>query len=148
MYDSFATGFGRNLCVGRFFWSTSTLTTKNLGVCNTVYIQYIFPYISLGPKLVDLWLGKGSTILRLPETIESNLSKEKAEYIIAHLIIDGYLKEDFHFTPYSTISYIAPGMLIIRYFFLFKCPQEGKICLYFFLHSLLTLSLSLSFSPS
>lgn len=28
------------------------------------------------------------------------------EEIIAKLIINGYLQEDFHFTPYSIISYI------------------------------------------
>ena len=25
------------------------------------------------------------------------------------LLIDGYLREDFHYTPYSTISYVLPG---------------------------------------
>lgn len=29
------------------------------------------------------------------------------ETVIAHLLIEGYLREDFHFTPYSTISYIV-----------------------------------------
>ena len=31
------------------------------------------------------------------------------EHIVASLLIDGYLKEDFHYTPYNTISYLLPG---------------------------------------
>lgn len=31
------------------------------------------------------------------------------ETIIAYLIIKNYLKQDFHFTPYNTISYLKPG---------------------------------------
>ena len=31
------------------------------------------------------------------------------EHIVASLLIDGYLREDFHYTPYNTISYILPG---------------------------------------
>ncbi|RXG73071.1 ATP-dependent DNA helicase Q1 [Armadillidium vulgare] len=62
-----------------------------------------------GTKLVDIWLGKGPTNLRVKEATASDLSRERAETIIAHLLIDGFLKEDFHFTPYSTISYITPG---------------------------------------
>ena len=27
------------------------------------------------------------------------------ELVVCHLIIEGYIKEDFHFTPYSTIRY-------------------------------------------
>ncbi len=26
-----------------------------------------------------------------------------------HLVLEGYLKEDFHFTPYSTITYLVAG---------------------------------------
>lgn len=29
--------------------------------------------------------------------------------MIGHLLLEGYLKEDFHFTPFSTISYLIPG---------------------------------------
>ena len=36
-------------------------------------------------------------------------NKSQIEHIVASLIIDGYLKEDFHYTPYNTISYILPG---------------------------------------
>ncbi|VDK34456.1 unnamed protein product [Gongylonema pulchrum] len=40
---------------------------------------------------------------------KSRMSRELIEYVIAKLILDGYLKEDFHFTPYSIISYVVPG---------------------------------------
>lgn len=30
--------------------------------------------------------------------------------MITLLLIEGYLKEDFHFTPYAVISYIEPGL--------------------------------------
>lgn len=62
-----------------------------------------------GQKLVDLLLGKGATKQRVQEAIATGLSRDKAESIVAFLLIDGFLKEDFHFTPYSTLSYIVPG---------------------------------------
>ena len=37
------------------------------------------------------------------------ITNKEYEYIIIHLLLEGYLREDFHFTPYNTISYILPG---------------------------------------
>lgn len=62
-----------------------------------------------GQKLVDAWLGKGAKDARVQEAIVKDLSRDRAENIVAFLILDGFLKEDFHFTPYSTISYIVAG---------------------------------------
>ncbi|XP_027206591.2 ATP-dependent DNA helicase Q1 [Penaeus vannamei] len=62
-----------------------------------------------GPKLVDALLGKGPTKFRVKGPAEKELNREKAESLVAFLLIDGFLKEDFHFTPYSTISYIVAG---------------------------------------
>ncbi|XP_064116589.1 ATP-dependent DNA helicase Q1-like [Macrobrachium nipponense] len=62
-----------------------------------------------GQKLVDAWLGKGAKDARVQEAITKDLSRDRAENIVAFLILDGFLKEDFHFTPYSTISYIIAG---------------------------------------
>lgn len=62
-----------------------------------------------GQKLIDAWLGKGAKDIRVQDAIASDLTRDKAENIIAFLLIDGFLKEDFHFTPYSTISYIVLG---------------------------------------
>lgn len=60
-------------------------------------------------KLVDAWYGKGPPTLRLSKTPPPSISRDTAENILAHLIIRNYLREDFHFTPYSTISYIRRG---------------------------------------
>lgn len=62
-----------------------------------------------GPKLIDLWFGKGEGKFKIKEAEAKGISKEMAETVVAFLLLDGYLKEDFHFTPYSTISYIVPG---------------------------------------
>ncbi len=53
-----------------------------------------------GLKLTEGWLKteKGRRI-----------SKTFAETLIGNLLLEGYLKEDFHFTPYNIISYLVPG---------------------------------------
>ena len=38
-----------------------------------------------------------------------DLSREDYERVVVHLLLEGVLREDFHFTPYSTISYVLPG---------------------------------------
>lgn len=60
-------------------------------------------------KLVNALLGRGEGKFKVPGWKPKNLSTEKAEMIISKMLLDGYLKEDFAFTPYSTISYIIPG---------------------------------------
>ena len=70
-----------------------------------------------GLKLVDAWLGRGGSVaLRVPGLAPpKGLDRAGAEGVVVQLILGGYLKEDFHFTPYNTISYLLPGNL---YFFL------------------------------
>jgi len=60
-------------------------------------------------KLVDAWCGKGQTRLRVREVKAPDLSREDCERVIVDLLLEGVLREDFHFTPYSTISYLLPG---------------------------------------
>ena len=60
-------------------------------------------------KLIDSWYGKGQSSLRVKGLDLLCVSHEKAQRIVAHMLIEGFLKEDFHFTPYSTISYLVPG---------------------------------------
>lgn len=50
-------------------------------------------------KLLELWKGKG----------RGSLAASSCEQVIMNMLIEGVLKEDFHFTPYSTISYIVAG---------------------------------------
>ncbi|XP_065209170.1 ATP-dependent DNA helicase Q1-like [Planococcus citri] len=58
--------------------------------------------------LIDVWYGKTSKIKSVNVSPPS-FSRETGERIVAFLLINDYLKEDFHFTPYSTISYIKKG---------------------------------------
>jgi ATP-dependent DNA helicase Q1 len=50
------------------------------------------------------------TALKLIEQINiKTMIKIDLQRLILQMIIDQYLKEDFHFTPYNTICYIVPG---------------------------------------
>lgn len=60
-------------------------------------------------KLIDSWFGKGAVSLRVPSISAPKHSREVAENMVAHLLMEGYLQEDFHFTSYSTISYLKRG---------------------------------------
>ncbi|XP_066281240.1 ATP-dependent DNA helicase Q1-like [Branchiostoma lanceolatum] len=59
-----------------------------------------------GLKLGDSWLGKGD---KRRTNHPMWLSREMGERVITHMLLEGYLREDYHFTPYSTISYLVPG---------------------------------------
>ncbi|RWS27579.1 hypothetical protein B4U80_01150 [Leptotrombidium deliense] len=59
-------------------------------------------------KLVDIWLGKGDKRFRIPD-VNPAMSRGQCELTVIYLLMDKYLKEEFHFTPYSTISYIVAG---------------------------------------
>ncbi|XP_011873593.1 PREDICTED: ATP-dependent DNA helicase Q1-like [Vollenhovia emeryi] len=60
-------------------------------------------------KLVDAWYGRGASSLRVPSVPVPSFTRECADAIIGHLLINGYLQEDFHFSAYSTISYLKRG---------------------------------------
>eukprot|EP00058_Branchiostoma_floridae_P001296 XP_002586784.1 hypothetical protein BRAFLDRAFT_102942 [Branchiostoma floridae] len=59
-----------------------------------------------GLKLADSWLGKGD---KRRGNHPAWLTREMGERVITHMLLEGYLREDYHFTPYSTISYLVPG---------------------------------------
>ncbi|XP_047529192.1 ATP-dependent DNA helicase Q1-like [Vanessa atalanta] len=59
-------------------------------------------------KLLDAWYLKGPVPLR-HKGKEPNFSRSIGEDVIAFLLVEGYLIEDFHFTAYSTIAYIKKG---------------------------------------
>lgn len=65
--------------------------------------------MSLAQKLLDAWYGKGVGTFRVKSVAVPKFSREMGEAILAHLLINGYLQEDFHFTPYTTISYLKRG---------------------------------------
>uniref|UniRef100_A0A914WZ60 DNA 3'-5' helicase n=1 Tax=Plectus sambesii TaxID=2011161 RepID=A0A914WZ60_9BILA len=54
-----------------------------------------------GAKLIELCVKK------LPK--KTRPTKDHLERILATLLLEGYLREDFHFTPYSIISYVVVG---------------------------------------
>ncbi|KAM3581987.1 hypothetical protein VKS41_005428 [Umbelopsis sp. WA50703] len=45
------------------------------------------------------------------ESTKGKWTDVELEMILMRMLIDGYLWEDFHFTPYSSISYLKPGPL-------------------------------------
>ena len=67
-----------------------------------------------GLKLVEAVQGKGASNLKLAGWAGDSLTKDQVESLVAHLTVEGHLKEDFHFTPYSTISYLVPGQRTVK----------------------------------
>lgn len=61
-------------------------------------------------KLIDAWLQeKGPKKLRLEGISKPSLTRTDCESVVGFLLSQGYLKEEFHITPYNTISYLIPG---------------------------------------
>ncbi|EDO32632.1 predicted protein, partial [Nematostella vectensis] len=60
-------------------------------------------------KLVDAWCGRGAVSLRVRGVSAPSLTPSECERVVVHLVVEGVLREEFHFTPYSTISYIVKG---------------------------------------
>lgn len=65
--------------------------------------------------VVDVWFNKGGAKFKCKDITPPTFSREMGEKIMAYLLINGYLKEDFHYTAYSTISYIKEGTLYDKY---------------------------------
>nr|AGC92678.1 ATP-dependent DNA helicase Q1-like protein [Heliconius erato] len=95
--------------------TNSNTTTREINLenhCKT--ISYIIDNASrqdtklTAQKLLDAWFLKGPVPLR-QKGKEPNFSRSIGEDVIAFLLIEGYLIEDFHYTAYSTISYIKKG---------------------------------------
>lgn len=59
-------------------------------------------------KLIEAWYQKGLKNLRI-DAAAPNFDRYYGEQIIAYLILNDYLREDFHFTAYAAISYIVRG---------------------------------------
>ncbi len=61
-------------------------------------------------KLANAVLCKGEAKFRIPNWAKDPaLSRLDVEFTLVHLLLEGYLKEDFQFTPYQTISYLVAG---------------------------------------
>ena len=60
-------------------------------------------------KLIESWRGHGSVSNRAKHVPVTKFSETKCEKVVLRALLEGILKEEFHFTPYSTISYIGLG---------------------------------------
>ncbi|XP_058790398.1 ATP-dependent DNA helicase Q1-like isoform X2 [Phymastichus coffea] len=60
-------------------------------------------------KLIDAWYNKGAANLRVSSIPIPKFPREIGEAIVGYLLINGYLQEDFHFSAYSTITYVKKG---------------------------------------
>ncbi|XP_076818704.1 ATP-dependent DNA helicase Q1-like isoform X2 [Clavelina lepadiformis] len=62
-----------------------------------------------GLKVVEGAAGRGKC--KTSNKTLKAMDAESVQRIIIYMLLNNYLKEDFHFTPYSTISYLIPGPL-------------------------------------
>lgn len=61
-------------------------------------------------KLLDAWFQTGSKDLRAPSVKKPNITREKAENVIAFMLLKGYLKEDKNYTAYTVNCYIQRNL--------------------------------------
>jgi len=65
-------------------------------------------------KLVEALQGRGANNTKLPGWKGGKLNKDQVEQVVARLLVEGYVLEDMHYTPYSIISYLIPGHRNVR----------------------------------
>ena len=47
---------------------------------------------------------------QVKSVLAPSLDRDAAERLLARMLVQGFLQEDFHFTAYSTICYIVAGI--------------------------------------
>ncbi|KAI8520360.1 hypothetical protein Bbelb_001140 [Branchiostoma belcheri] len=113
--DHFDEGWDSTKCGGMCDVCDPTLVTITEEVDITNLCQEVITVIQsakakeerlTGLKVADSWLGRGD---KRRKNHPPWLSREIGERVITHMLLEGYLREDYHFTPYSTISYLIPG---------------------------------------
>lgn len=62
-------------------------------------------------KLLDAWTGKGGGARKWKErgATRTDLPRERCESVVTFCLLEGYLSERFHTTPYAYISYLEAG---------------------------------------
>ncbi|CAG0900156.1 unnamed protein product [Darwinula stevensoni] len=85
------------------------ITNHFLSLCTVFEVAASRKIRLTGAKLVGAWMGSPGNGLKVNLPHPPLSTRGMCERVIAHLLIEGYLQEDFHFTPYNTISYILPG---------------------------------------
>lgn len=79
-------------------------------------------FFILAQMLLDVWYGKGNKKVLKSDVKPPIFLRTQAEMILGVLLVEGYLTEDFHYTPYATISYIKKGSNFMKMFnFYLKC---------------------------
>ncbi|KAJ8678693.1 hypothetical protein QAD02_014480 [Eretmocerus hayati] len=82
------------------------------------YCRYLYQIIAkavqadqrLTPlKLIDAWYNKGVASSRVASVPTPKFPREVGEAIVGHLLIKGYLQEDFHYSAYTTLTYMKRG---------------------------------------
>merc|ERR1711915_1014662 len=82
-------------------YAKAAVDILNAGVTKEIRITSI--------KLVDALMGRGANNIKIARRKGGPMSKEQVEQIVAMLLVDQYLQEDMHYTPYNVISYIIAG---------------------------------------
>ena len=78
-------------------------------------------------KLVEALQGRGANNIKIARWKGGQCSKEQVEQIVAMLLVEQYLVEDMHYTPYNVISYILPGpRTVSKVNIRFMTSQEKK----------------------
>jgi len=81
-------------------------------------------------KLVEALQGRGANNTKLPGWKGGKLNKDQVEQVVARLLVEGYVLEDMHYTPYSIISYLIPGHRNVRQLSIkFLESRSGKVIL-------------------
>ncbi|KAF9969477.1 hypothetical protein BGZ73_008151 [Actinomortierella ambigua] len=110
-------GFCDNCLADKDTIATLDIRNEARAICLLVdRLQAVNERITIN-KLVEAWRGVGP--LRViaktvrdehgTEVASKTFEKEDYDQIINHLVLNDYLREDFHFTAYSTVSYIING---------------------------------------
>ncbi|XP_050542953.1 ATP-dependent DNA helicase Q1-like isoform X2 [Daktulosphaira vitifoliae] len=95
---------------------STELTTKRISI--TEYCKDLYEILNVtsnndmkltAQMLLDSWYGKYNKKMKITNIKPPTFSRMRAEMIVGELLVQNYLAEDFHFTPYSTISYIKRG---------------------------------------
>ena len=78
-------------------------------------------------KLVEALQGKGANNIKIARWKGGQWSKEQVEQIVAMMLVEQFLVEDMHYTPYNVISYILPGpRSVSKVSIRFMTSQEKK----------------------
>ena len=83
-------------------YAKAAVDILNAGVSKEIRITAI--------KLVEALQGRGANNIKIPGWKGGKWSKEQVEQIVAMMLVDQYLQEDMHYTPYNVISYIVAGV--------------------------------------